>query len=151
VTHYDKLQASFGSIVQDFGRVDGLITAAGICPDEPFLDRSPASVKRCLELNSLGTYSSAQLAPRQMTVQSRLSGATVNTSAGYIITIASIAAHRASKAQYTSDYCMSKGAVLSLTRQLGSELADRAIRVNTISPGFVKPYSTSCLALVETH
>ena len=56
--------------------------------------------------------------------------------AGSIVTIASMAAHRASKNQYTSDYCMSKGAVLSLTKQLGVELANRRIRVNVISPGY---------------
>lgn len=55
-----------------------------------------------------------------------------------IVTIASMAAHRASKEQYTSDYCMSKGAVLSMTKQLGVELADQHIRVNTISPGYVE-------------
>jgi len=50
--------------------------------------------------------------------------------------IASIAAHRASLGQFTSDYCSSKGAVLSLTRQLGSELAPMALRANCISPGY---------------
>jgi sorbose reductase len=108
------------------------ITAAGICPDEPFLERDHQSVKRCLEINSLGTYYSAQLAATQMANQSRRDP---GASAGSIVMIASVAAHRASKGQYTSDYCMSKGAVLSLTRQLGVELASQDIRVNCISPG----------------
>lgn len=108
------------------------ITAAGICPDEPFLQRDPKSVKKCLEINTLGTYYSAQLAAAQMDRQPRREpGAT----AGSIVLIASIAAHRASKDQFTSDYCMSKGGVLSLTRQLGVELANNQIRVNCISPG----------------
>lgn len=53
--------------------------------------------------------------------------------------IASIAAHQASKDQFTSDYCMSKGAVLSLTKQLGVELAGVGVRVNCLSPGFAIP------------
>ena len=39
-------------------------TAAGICPDQPFLERDPSSIKECLEINSLGTYYAAQLAAR---------------------------------------------------------------------------------------
>lgn len=108
------------------------ITAAGICPDQPFLERDHKAVKKCLEINTLGTYYSAQLAAAQMSRQPRQDS---NACAGSIVLIASVAAHRASKDQYTSDYCMSKGGVLALTKQLGVELAYNQIRVNCISPG----------------
>ena len=52
-----------------------------------------------------------------------------------MVLIASIAAHVASKGQTTSDYCASKGAVVSLAKALGVELAAKGIRVNSISPG----------------
>lgn len=117
-------------LVTDAGDIS--ITAAGICPDQPFLQRDAHAVKRCLEINALGTYYAAQLAARQMVLQKPIDG---SSGAGSIVMIASVAAHRASKDQYTSDYCMSKGAVLSLTKQLGVELADQRIRVNAISPG----------------
>lgn len=41
---------------------------------------------------------------------------------GSMVFIASISARMASKAQYTSDYCASKGAVVALATQLGCEL-----------------------------
>lgn len=66
--------------------------------------------------------------------QPRLEGS-VNT--GSVVMIASISAHLASKSQFTSDYCMSKGAVLSLAKQLGVELAEHNVRVNCLSPGYV--------------
>lgn len=110
----------------------GSITAAGICPDQPFLQRDPLGVKKCLEINSLGTYYSIRLAVEQMIKQPLISA---NASVGSVVAIASIAAHQASKDQFTSDYCMSKGAVLSLTKQLGVELAHHGIRVNCLSPG----------------
>lgn len=110
------------------------ITAAGICPDQRFLERSPEGVKKCLEVNSLGTYYSAQLAVEQMMRNSNTEGK-ASFANGSIVMIASIAAHQASKDQFTSDYCMSKGAVLSLTKQLGVELAEQHIRVNCLSPG----------------
>ncbi|GAM83026.1 hypothetical protein ANO11243_010120 [Dothideomycetidae sp. 11243] len=98
------------------------VTAAGVCPDEPFLQRSPESVARCMDINVLGTYYSAQLAAAQMVKQEPTS---FNAKGGSIVLIASIAAHVASPEQTTSDYCASKGAVLALAKALGVELADK--------------------------
>ncbi|KAH7177043.1 hypothetical protein EDB81DRAFT_898665 [Dactylonectria macrodidyma] len=146
VTDYQRLQATFATIARDFNRIDGLITAAGIVSDQPMLQRDPASVKKCLEINSLGTYYAVRLTVEQM-VKQPLRG--LNASVGSIMTIASIAAHQASKGQYTSDYCMSKGAVLSLTKQLGVELAEHGIRVNCLSPGYIATDLTA--DLVQKH
>lgn len=110
------------------------ITAAGICPDEPFLERKPESVVRCMSINVLGTYYAAQLAAAQMAKQEPKAH---NGGRGSMVFIASIAAYVASKGQNTSDYCASKGAVLSLAKALGVELASKGIRVNSISPGCV--------------
>ncbi|KAK5196513.1 hypothetical protein LTR99_005301 [Exophiala xenobiotica] len=134
VTNFDVLKSTFNEIVQDFGRIDGLVTAAGICPDEPFVDRKPESVARCMSINVLGTYYAAQLATAQMQRQEPLKDPARR---GSIVFIASIAAYVASKGQTTSDYCASKGAVLSLAKALGVELAMSGIRVNSISPGSV--------------
>ncbi|KFZ24753.1 hypothetical protein V502_00757 [Pseudogymnoascus sp. VKM F-4520 (FW-2644)] len=62
VTNHAGLKVTFDEIVKDFGRIDGLVTAAGICPDEPFMQRAPESVARCMNINVLGTYYAAQLA-----------------------------------------------------------------------------------------
>ncbi|KAH6986717.1 putative NADP-dependent mannitol dehydrogenase [Ilyonectria destructans] len=115
VTKYDVLKATFAEIVKDFGRIDGLITAAGICPDEPFLERDAESVARCMNVNVLGTYYAAQLAAIQMDKQDPTD---FNPRGGSIV-----------------DYCSSKGAVVSLAKALGVELAGKGIRVNSISPG----------------
>ncbi|KAH8691362.1 short chain dehydrogenase [Talaromyces proteolyticus] len=134
VTNYKVLKATFDQIILDFGRIDGLVTAAGICPDEPFLERDPESVARCFHVNTLGTYYSAQLAAIQMDKQEpneRTGGK------GSIVLIASVAAYVASKGQTTSDYCSSKGAVVALAKALGVELASKKIRVNSISPGYM--------------
>ncbi|KAF3002212.1 hypothetical protein E8E14_001434 [Neopestalotiopsis sp. 37M] len=134
VTKYDELKATFDKVVADFGRIDGLITAAGICPDQSFLERDPASVAKCMNVNVLGTYYSAQLAAQQMVKQE---ATPENPRGGSIVMIASIAAYVASKGQATSDYCSSKGAVVSLAKALGVELAAYGIRVNSISPGYM--------------
>lgn len=132
MTKYDVLEASFDEVIRDFGRIDGLVTAAGVCPDEPFLERKPESVARCFNINVLGTYYSAQLAVKAMSQQEPT---TFNARGGSIVMIASVAAYVASKGQTTSDYCASKGAVVALTKALGVELAAKGVRVNSISPG----------------
>jgi sorbose reductase len=118
-------------IMVDWGR---RITAAGICPDQPFLERDPKDVERCFKINSLGTYYATQLAVREMVNQKKRSA---TASVGSVVHIASISAHQAPKLQCTSDYSASKGAVLGLTHQLGKELAPLGVRVNSISPGCV--------------
>lgn len=110
------------------------ITAAGICPDQPFLDRKPEDVNRCFNINTLGTYYTAQLTSRQILKQDE---GLAKPRGGSMVFIASIAARWSSKDQYISDYCSSKGAVVALANQLGCELANRNIRVNSISPGYV--------------
>lgn len=120
------------------------ITAAGICPDEPFLERKPDSVARCMQINVLGTFYAAQLAAAQMEKNESIPQ---NPMGGSIVMIASIAAYVASKGQNTSDYCASKGAVLSLAKALGVELAMKGIRVNSISPGLVQSPKHYCLVL----
>lgn len=85
-----------------------------------------------MSINVLGTYYAAQCVAAQMMKQDLSPG---NTRRGSILMIASIAAYQASKMQFLSDYCASKGAVVSLTRELGVELAEAGIRVNSISPG----------------
>ncbi|KAF7586256.1 hypothetical protein BBP40_009193 [Aspergillus hancockii] len=122
------------------------INAAGVVSDQPLLQRDPISVKRRLEINSLGTYYSVRLAVEQMVKQPLRSP---DASVGSIVAIASIAAHQASKGQCTSDYCMSKGAVLLLTKQLGVELAEHGIRVNCLSPGYITTDLTA--DLVDKH
>ncbi|KAK6198363.1 hypothetical protein LQW54_010325 [Pestalotiopsis sp. IQ-011] len=134
VTKYDELKVTFDKVVADFGRIDGLITAVGICPDQSFLERDPASLAKCMNVNVLGTYYSAQLAAQQMVKQEPTE---FNTQGGSIVMIASIAAYVASMGQATSDYCSSKGAVVSLAKALGVELAAHGIRVNSISPGYM--------------
>lgn len=121
-------------MVKDFGRIDCLITAAGICPDQPFLERAPDAVARTMNVNILGTYYAAQCAAAQMMKQEAILG---GNRRGSMLLIGSICAYQASKMQYLSDYCASKGAVVSLARELGVELAEAGIRVNSISPGYV--------------
>jgi 3-oxoacyl-[acyl-carrier protein] reductase len=55
--------------------------------------------------------------------------------AGHIVLISSTAGQRGEA--YHVDYAVTKGALISLTKSLSSELAPRGIRVNCVAPGWV--------------
>lgn len=68
---------------------------------------------------------------------------------GSIVTIASIAAHRAIPGQHVSIYGASKAAVKLVTKTLAVELAPYKIRVNSISPGFISTDMSKQFAHLE--
>jgi 3-oxoacyl-[acyl-carrier protein] reductase len=55
--------------------------------------------------------------------------------AGHIVLISSTAGQRGEA--YHADYAVTKGALISLTKSLSSELAPKGIRVNCVAPGWV--------------
>jgi 3-oxoacyl-[acyl-carrier protein] reductase len=55
--------------------------------------------------------------------------------AGTMVLVASTAGQRGEP--FHSHYAASKGALIALTRSLGSELGPRGIRVNCVAPGWV--------------
>jgi 3-oxoacyl-[acyl-carrier protein] reductase len=60
-----------------------------------------------------------------------------NTDAtGHIVLISSTAGQRGEA--FHADYAVTKGALISLTKSLSSELAPRGIRVNCVAPGWVE-------------
>jgi 3-oxoacyl-[acyl-carrier protein] reductase len=74
-----------------------------------------------------------------MTAQTAVARA--DDTAGHIVLISSTAGQRGEA--YHSDYAVTKGALISLTKSLSTELAPRGIRVNCVAPGWVTTDMTS--------
>jgi NAD(P)-dependent dehydrogenase (short-subunit alcohol dehydrogenase family) len=113
--------------VEALGRVDILINSAGIGAVEPTETLSPEGWRRTLAVNLDGCFYMAQAAIRHMLASG---------SVGTIVNIGSILGH-VGYSEHAS-YTAAKGAVVNLTRSLGIEFAARGIRVNSVSPGFVR-------------
>jgi 3-oxoacyl-[acyl-carrier protein] reductase len=62
-------------------------------------------------------------------------GATASGARGHIVLISSTAGQRGEA--YHADYAVTKGALISLTKSLSTELAPRGIMVNCVAPGWV--------------
>jgi meso-butanediol dehydrogenase / (S,S)-butanediol dehydrogenase / diacetyl reductase len=111
--------------LERFGRVDGLVNAAGIIVRASGLETSDEAWQRMFNVNVSGSFFMARAALRPMKAQQ--SGAIVNFGSIWgDVGAAGVAA-----------YCASKGAIHNLTRALALEHAGDNIRINAVCPGEV--------------
>jgi NAD(P)-dependent dehydrogenase (short-subunit alcohol dehydrogenase family) len=90
---------------------------------------SPGDFEHIQDTNVLGVFLTAQAAAKAMVRQGR---------GGAIITTASMSGHIINVPQRVGHYCTSKAAVIHLTKALAVELAPHGIRVNSVSPGYIR-------------
>lgn len=113
-------------VMDEFSVIDILVNNAGTIVRASLLEHSEQDWDRVLDTNLKGYYLCSQAVGRRMMEQKK----------GNIINIASIRGITAAPGR--ASYCVSKAAVLMLTRVLAVELASYNIRVNAIAPGWVK-------------
>ena len=134
--------------VAAFGRLDCLIVNHGVWPshDQPIATMPDAQWRSTLSINLDSVFGLVQAGVGQMLAQmasqTHVSDArhgapkpSTGDVAGHIVLIASTAAQRGEA--FHADYAASKGALLSLTKSLSSELIGQGIYVNCVAPGWV--------------
>ncbi|UMA64932.1 SDR family NAD(P)-dependent oxidoreductase [Roseivivax marinus] len=133
VTDEAQGQAAIAAALKAFGRIDGLVTCAGIAPGERILGRNGPhgldSFARAVTVNLVGTFNMLRLAAEAMAENPP--GA--DGERGVIVTTASIAAYDGQIGQ--AAYAASKGGVAALTLPAARDLARHGIRVACIAPG----------------
>ena len=117
-----------------FGRLDILIVNHGVWPphDQPIATMPDSQWSTTLDINLSSVFGLVRAATAQMLKQAP---AEKNTR-GHIVLVASTAAQRGEA--FHADYAASKGALLSLTKSLSSELAPQGILANCVAPGWVR-------------
>jgi 3-oxoacyl-[acyl-carrier protein] reductase len=137
------------SAVRAFGRLDILVANHGIwvAQDAPIAEMAEAQWRNTLQVNLDSVFGLVQAAVAQMDRQAPpTSGAAGSGATGHIVLVSSTAGQRG-EANH-ADYAVTKGAIISLTKSLSSELAPRGIRVNCVAPGWV---STEMSAAALNH
>ncbi|KAL5341092.1 hypothetical protein BJX70DRAFT_406391 [Aspergillus crustosus] len=129
VTSEPSVTAALDEIVSSQSRFDGLIANAGATKHQPALDFTLDQVKKLFELNVFGAWTCATAAAR---VFIKLG------TKGSIVFTASMTSYRPNRAAPSAPYGGTKAAVRNMTHTLAMEWAEHGIRVNSISPGFVK-------------
>lgn len=103
-----------------------LVNNAGVSGAIPSESETLEHFQRVLDVNLTSLFALTQLCARDM-IQRR---------SGSVVNIASIHGLVAATPIKQAAYAASKGGVVNLTRQLGTEWARKGVRVNAIAPGF---------------
>ena len=131
VSRIEEAERLLQQTVEHFGRVDFLICNAGIWKGAAVESIPEELWDKTLEINLKGTWSVCRAAVPVMK-QQRF---------GRIVIVSSTAGQRG-EANY-SNYAASKGAQISFTKSLATELGAFGINVNCVAPGWVQTDMTS--------
>jgi len=125
-----------GAAVKAFGRLDILVANHGVWASEdvPIELMTEDQWRSTLAVNLDSVFGLVQAAVTQMELQGP-SPVGSDRVKGHIVLISSTAGQRGEA--HHADYAVTKGALISLTKSLSSELAHRGILVNCVAPGWV--------------
>jgi 3-oxoacyl-[acyl-carrier protein] reductase len=126
-------QELVSAAVAVWGRVDCLVVNHGVWPshDQPIATMTAEQWRGTLGVNLDSVFGLVKAAVAVMLGNELVGGAR-----GQVVLIGSTAAQRGEA--FHADYAASKGALISLTKSLSSELAPQGILCNCVAPGWVR-------------
>jgi NAD(P)-dependent dehydrogenase (short-subunit alcohol dehydrogenase family) len=113
-------------VIAAFGRLDAVVSNAGIQPVAPLLDLTAGDVAEMLRVNVAGVVALTTAAAKHFVARG---------DGGAIVNVASI--EGVQPAAGHSHYSAAKAAVIMHTRAAALELGPHGIRVNAVAPGLI--------------
>ncbi|PIG86464.1 short-chain dehydrogenase [Aspergillus arachidicola] len=133
VTSEESIENAINKVVEETGRIDGLVANAGMTKHQPALKFDREQLDKLFNLNVYGAYFCAQIVARKF-IELGIKGSIVMTS--------SMTSYRPNRAAPSAPYGATKAAVRNMCHTLAMEWSQHGIRVNSISPGFVRTAMT---------
>jgi len=134
VTDHDGIKSAVAHTETEVGTIDILINNSGVASTQRLVDVSPDDYDYMFDVNTRGAFFVAQEVGKRMIARSK--GAAPGTfTGGRIVNIASMAGLRVSNG--IGVYCMSKAAVIHMTKAMALEWGRHGINVNAICPGYI--------------
>jgi 3-oxoacyl-[acyl-carrier protein] reductase len=125
VTRLPEIDAIFALAEREFGRIDGLVTCAGIITTLPLLEVTSEEWDRVFAVNAKGTFFTVQAALRRM----------IPGGQGRIVTIGSGSYKLGGGRIANIPYAATKGAVVTMTKGFARTLVGTGVRINCVNPG----------------
>ncbi len=126
ISKYENLKPMVDKIVKKFGHIDVLVNNAGIVFDREFEDIKYEEVLEVFKTNDIAPLFLSKLVAPIM----------VKNGYGKIVNVSSTSGMK-DFCPGTADYCMSKLALQSLTKDLSMQFANNGINVNAVAPSWV--------------
>lgn len=125
VCSQEQLMDAPHMIDKNFGPLTTVVANAGIIASGRVEEMPISDWQRVLDVNLTGSWLTCRAFVPHLMEQGH----------GSIVVVSSVAAHRG--ADGFSAYCAAKSGLLGMTRALSHELAERNVRINIISPGYL--------------
>jgi NAD(P)-dependent dehydrogenase (short-subunit alcohol dehydrogenase family) len=127
VTDYEKIENVIQSIVTEFGKINGFVHCAGKELTLPLISMKPSYYQEMYAVNVVSAFEFAkQISKKKYSSSGNCSLVFIGSVMGVVGEIAHVS------------YCATKGALVSGAKALALELAEKKIRVNTLSPAQIE-------------
>lgn len=130
-----RVEHCVAEVTRSHGRIDILVSNAGIHRRVDPLDFSEDDVEAIFAVNMKGCLNMCSTVGKVMVKQGH----------GKIVNISALGGGLLGLGRASSAYGMSKGGVVSLTRDLAAEWTKHGVRVNAVAPGWIRTPMTSAL------
>jgi len=134
VTDHDSIKAAVAHAETEMGAIDILVNNAGVGTTQHLTEVTPEDYDFIMTTNARGAFFVAQEVAKRMIARAKGTAPGTYTG-GRIVNVASVAGLRVGAR--IGVYCMSKAAVVHMTRAMALEWGRFGINVNALCPGYI--------------
>lgn len=132
VTDYASIKSAIAHAETEAGPIDVLVNNSGVSKTQKLVDVTPEDYAYVMDTNQRGAFFVAQEVAKRMIARAKGEPRKQHR----IINIASVAGLRV--LPQIGIYCMSKAAVIHMTKSMAVEWGKHGINVNAICPGYIR-------------